>query len=323
MSKISVIIPVYNTEKYLGKCLESVCNQTLSDIEIICVNDCSPDGSLEILKKYACKDDRVKIIDFKENKGAAAARNAGMEVANGEYIGFVDSDDWVDSDFYEKLYNAAVKFDADVAKGDIYDFNENSREDVLTEFYNKNDKIRNNKAYFCYGFTSAIYKKVLIAKNKIEFPEGITYFEDPYFSILVSIFAKNVQVVDEAKYHYIRHSDSACHNCKNERATKDFIYAIELIYNILNKNNLSEEDYGIYVAFLLEQLIPWCSDFRIPEFANIQAIKALSTLFENSKFKIDTFLIKYFLNKRELSCKEYKKRNAELIKNLRTNLRRK
>ena len=94
-------------------------------------------------------------------------------------------------------------------------------------------------------------------------------------------------------------------------------------YELKVKNNLSEEDYGIYVAFLLEQLIPWCSDFRIPEFANIQAIKALSTLFENSKFKMDTFLIKYFLNKRELSCKEYKKRNAELIKNLRTNLRRK
>ena len=105
--KVSVIIPVYNTEKYLEKCLYSVCNQTLSDIEIICINDCSTDNSREILNKYAADDERIKIINFEENKGAAAARNAGIDAATGEYIGFVDSDDYPDLDFYEKLYNKA------------------------------------------------------------------------------------------------------------------------------------------------------------------------------------------------------------------------
>ena len=109
MPKVSVIIPVFNTEKYLRKCLNSVCNQTLKDIEIICVNDSSTDDSLEILKEYAAKDERIKLINFIENKGAAAARNAGIDIARGEYIGFVDCDDYIDLDFYEKLYSKAIE----------------------------------------------------------------------------------------------------------------------------------------------------------------------------------------------------------------------
>ena len=90
MCKISVIVPVYNVAPYLPKCLDSICNQTLKDIEIICVNDCSTDSSFEILKEYSQKDSRIKLIDFKENKGVSAARNAGIKTAHGEYIGFVD-----------------------------------------------------------------------------------------------------------------------------------------------------------------------------------------------------------------------------------------
>ena len=91
MPKVSVIIPVYNTENYLRKCLDSVINQTLDDIEIICINDCSTDNSLNILKEYASKDERIKIIEFKENKGASVARNTGIAESNGEYIGFLIS----------------------------------------------------------------------------------------------------------------------------------------------------------------------------------------------------------------------------------------
>ena len=102
--KVSVIVPVYNCEKYLKKCLDSLVNQTLKDIEIICVNDGSTDNSGRILEEYT--DSRIKIIT-KENGGLSSARNAGIAVAKGEYLGFVDSDDWVDLDFYEKLYNTA------------------------------------------------------------------------------------------------------------------------------------------------------------------------------------------------------------------------
>ena len=116
MIGVSIIVPVYNTEEYLQKCLDSLTNQTLKNIEIICVNDGSTDNSLKILQDNAIKDDRIKIIN-QENKKQGAARNAGMQIATGEYIGFVDSDDWVDFDFYEKLYSAAKKHNFDIALG--------------------------------------------------------------------------------------------------------------------------------------------------------------------------------------------------------------
>ena len=139
MPKVSVIIPVYKTEDYLRKCLDSVCNQTLKDIEIICINDCSPDGCLEILKEYASKDERIKIIDFKENKGAACARNAGIDAAQGEYLGFVDSDDFIDLDFYEKLYIKAKETNAQIVKGV---FNTIAGKH---SFKTSNEKIKSNK----------------------------------------------------------------------------------------------------------------------------------------------------------------------------------
>ena len=114
MAKISVVVPVYNVEAYLERCLDSLINQTLSDIEIICVNDGSTDSSPEKLEEFAKKDSRIKIIN-QENGGLSAARNTGIEAATGEYIGFVDSDDYVDLDFYEKLYNAATSHNADIS----------------------------------------------------------------------------------------------------------------------------------------------------------------------------------------------------------------
>lgn len=109
--KVSVIIPVYNTAPYLERCLDSAINQTLKDIEIICVNDGSTDNSLEILQKYAQKDKRIKVVNFKENKGVSAARNKGINLAKGEFIGFLDSDDFIDPGWYENLYNQSEGYD--------------------------------------------------------------------------------------------------------------------------------------------------------------------------------------------------------------------
>ena len=158
--KVSVIIPVYNVEQYLEKCLDSVCGQTLKDIETICVNDCSADNSLAVLKDYAKNDNRVKLIDFKENKGVSAARNEGIRNAQGEYIGFVDSDDWIDLNFYEKLYNKAIETDADIVKGNLINYYKNKPN--TTAALNKLIEKEKNKLYFYCNFSSAIYKKELL-----------------------------------------------------------------------------------------------------------------------------------------------------------------
>ena len=104
MIKISIIIPVYNTEKYLKKCLDSIINQTLKSLEIICIDDCSTDNCLHILKEYQLKDNRIKIIEQKENKGQGVARNLGLNIAEGEYIMFLDPDDWLELNALEILY---------------------------------------------------------------------------------------------------------------------------------------------------------------------------------------------------------------------------
>ena len=120
MPKISIIIPVYNAEEYLKRCLNSIVNQTLKDIEIICVNDCSIDNSLEILNSYAQRDNRIKVIDCKTNGGESKARNIGLDNSTGEFLAFVDNDDELDLDFYEKLYKKAIEENADIAKAEVH-----------------------------------------------------------------------------------------------------------------------------------------------------------------------------------------------------------
>ena len=115
MPKVSIVMPTYKVEKYFRQCLESVINQTLTDIEIIPVDDGSPDNCGKIMDEYAAKDSRIKPI-HQENGGYGKAVNAGIEAATGEYIGIVETDDWIEPDMYEKLYNQAVKLDADVCK---------------------------------------------------------------------------------------------------------------------------------------------------------------------------------------------------------------
>ena len=114
MIKVSVIIPVFNVEKYLNQCLDSVCAQTLKDIEIICINDGSTDNSYNLLCEYAKLDSRIIIIN-QSNKGVSSARNAGVKLARGEFLCFIDSDDYVDSDYLEKLYQSAVTNNCEIA----------------------------------------------------------------------------------------------------------------------------------------------------------------------------------------------------------------
>lgn len=213
MIKISVIIPVYNVAEHLRKCLDSCLNQTLKEIEFICVNDGSTDNSLDILNEYALRDSRV-IVVTQENLKQGAARNTGIKLAKGEYIGFVDSDDYIDYDYFDKLYSAAKKFDADIAVASIIKHRKNyckynvkyNSEKVAEELQKKIKLCEDRKHRFFYAWNK-IYRKELIIENDIKFPEGRIY-EDVIFAMKAIYYANKVVSVPETKYHYIMHSNS-------------------------------------------------------------------------------------------------------------------
>ena len=259
MPKVSIIIPVYNTEKYLERCLESITNQTLSDVEIICINDYSTDNSLNILNKFADNDNRIKIINFDKNQGASVARNKGIEIAQGEYIGFVDSDDFIDLDFYEKLYNKAKETSADISKADIRMFNNETKDSKIEDWISINDLIKINKAYFTISFTSAIFSRQLIMDSKIRFPEGYSFFEDPCFTIQIVFYANKIEFVRSSNYYY-------CNNCNSETRKILNINHVQSTYNIskillpfINNNKINKEYYTIIFDFIVRQILIWCN----------------------------------------------------------------
>lgn len=284
MPEVSIIVPVFNREKYLKRCLESILSQTLSDIEIICINDCSKDNSLAILKQYAESDSRIKIIDFKENKGVSFARNEGIKASGGKYIAFVDSDDFIDPDFYKKLYTEAKKSGSDIVKGNIYNYNDDTNKSCLSDFYNMNSKIRKNSAYFYYGFTSAIYKTKFIKDNNIFFPEGINYFEDPYFSIKCINHTDNISIVEDAIYYYTENPDSLSKKHTSKKAYEDMKTAIFTTAGFLNNSSISKEKYLIIFKFLSGFILNHCCSSPLKEMQE-EAPEDILKLIDNIKFK--------------------------------------
>jgi len=282
MPKVSVIIPVYNTEKYLRKCLDSVLNQTLSDIEIICIDDCSTDGSLAVLKEYAASDSRIKIIEFKENKGAGAARNAGIKTATGEYIGFVDSDDYININFYSHLYNSIKDTNVEVAKGKLV-IQDVVYSPIKDAFYDINSDVIQNSAYFYHSFTTGLYKRELIKTNNIHFLENCSYFEDPYFSILVTLHCKKVNVVNNAFYYYVERKNSACDNDYINKFPHEKKAILELA-DILNKANIVKEHYIIAYGYLLRHSVS-VREIMIHSEEAVEYLDLLNFLYGNCKYK--------------------------------------
>jgi glycosyltransferase involved in cell wall biosynthesis len=242
---ISVIIPVYNVEEYLRKCLDSVVAQTHKNLEIICINDGSPDNCDAILDEYKKMDDRIRVIAFGENRGVAEARNTGLENAAGEYTGFVDPDDWLDNDFYEKLYEKAKETGAEITKGEIKMYFGEFGEQVFET--NSNGIIRQKgKHYFSYGIPSALYKTEFIKKNGINFPAGITNGEDGVFLTKALVLAGRLELEDSVRYHYLKREGSAHSQIYDRAKTANILKATGLMvsfYNSLDEKVLSIKEY--------------------------------------------------------------------------------
>ena len=263
MYKISIIIPIYNTEKYLRRCLDSVCNQTFGDIEIICINDCSTDGSLNILNEYAQKDNRIKIIDFKENRGVAIARNTGIDEAQGEYISFVDADDYVDLDFFEKLYNKAIKTNSKLVVSNVQLETENlqKQNDYIINDILK--KIKDQPLYYNQLFWLGLYNSNLLKSNSIKFIENCIYGEDRLLPLKAAYYAKKIETVYDTFYHYVRNSSSITKSLKNKKILQSFIFSLKNIFEFINNIEISSYDYTCVSEVFLENSLSFMLELDV------------------------------------------------------------
>lgn len=208
MTKISVIIPVYNTEKYIAECLDSIINQTLQDTEIICINDGSIDKSDKILDEYAQKDSRIKVL-HKKNEGVGITRNLGINTAAGEFVCFMDPDDlFPTDDILETLYNKAKENNVLIAGGEFSDFTDEdynltqNYDDSLDGYIFKEDKVVEYKDYqFDHGYTRFIYNRELLVENNIYFP-NYKRFQDPPFFVNAMIKANKFYALHKITYAY-------------------------------------------------------------------------------------------------------------------------
>lgn len=270
-AKVSIVMPIFNAEKYLHQSLGGLVKQTLKDIEIICVNDGSTDSSLEIIQQYAYHDKRIKVVD-KKNSGYGNTMNIGISIARGEYIGILEPDDFAESDMFEVLYQTAICHNADAVKSNFFKYSQ--KEDTNTFYevlaghpYNQTLDAWNNERILCLQpcIWSAIYKKTLLQDNNILFNEtpGASY-QDTSFDFKVWVCAKRVVFIKDAYLHYRIDNDSSSVNSSGKIfSICDEYHAIQ---TFLNQNITYKKHYSKILQVKKLDAYNWNLQRIAPEF---------------------------------------------------------
>ena len=268
MCDISVIVPIYNGEKYLKKCLDSILNQTLKDIEIICVNDGSTDGTAKILKKYSSKDNRIKVLST-ENNGQGFARNLALNEANGEYIAFVDADDWIDSNSLKSLFLKAKHDDLDLLFFQMVNYIDSSKKYVKTELYNHQcfeDNGINESTVFnlrdVHDFlfkipvcpVSKLYKTEFLKSNGFKFPEGML-FEDNVFFYNNFFKCSRAGFLKKHLYYRRRHENSVTQTFDESKF--DIIKVTNKMLSLFLDNNMYDLFKVDLINHTFSMLVEW------------------------------------------------------------------
>jgi len=246
MKKVSIIVPVYNVEKYLEKCLTSLVNQTLDNIEIIVVNDGTKDNSQIIIDKFKAQYPSKIVSIIKENGGQGSARNYGLKVASGEYIGYVDGDDYVDTTMFEKLYNVAKEDDSDIVICGNYVVDENNnviQKEILKIENNRKATISENRKILFdkMAVWNKIYKADFLKSTQLEF-RNKKWYEDFDFSVNVLLSSKSISIVEEPLYYYLIRQGSTMNN-SNINRNLEIKDAMCEITKFVKTNNLYDEFY--------------------------------------------------------------------------------
>ncbi len=253
---VSVIIPLYNTDAYLEKCLNSVCGQSLQDIEIICVDDCSPDRSAEIVSDMALTDKRISLIRHEKNLGQGGARNTGVRAASANYVGSVDGDDWIDAEMFQTLYDATQGETVDLVccgwklvdeSGEIISQQgrkpgvHDNRNDTLDIFEVLNPALWNK-----------LIRKSLITEHQIEFPHYLC-FEDLATTPRLVSKSNSVTVIEDRLYNYLRRENSQVVSYSSKQVY-DYIEAFSILRKYLIENNLLDHYFKEFCGMIQKHL---------------------------------------------------------------------
>ena len=270
MAEISLIIPAYNAENHIANCLDSLLNQINIDIEIIIVNDCSTDNTKEILNNYVERHNNIKIINTEKTSGPGIARNQGIECVTSQYIGFIDSDDWVDLNFYITLVDAIKNKNCDIAIAGIADEYNNTVSTSLRYAYNNfavidgktgiklMTKSCNLGMYITPIMNNKVYKTDFIKKYNIRCSENKSW-QDDFFSFFAILRAQKICVVPNIQYHYRQHENSITHNLTTSTVKID--NCIDVLIKIkeeLQAQDLyiaHEKDYNAFVERCITSLL--------------------------------------------------------------------
>ncbi len=258
--KVSVVVPVYNVEKYLKQCLDSLVNQTLEDIQIICVNDGSTDSSLNILEEYGKDDSRIQIVSQK-NKGLSGARNAGMKHIKGQYTFFIDSDDWIELDTLEQLYNESKTLDLDVLIYQVLNYHEDSGEFEETQYgcieavsESFDSKVFTYKDVLDVLFKiphsafNKLYKTSFLKNIQVEFLESLNYEDVPFF-FSVFLKASKVSILRKPLYFYRVREDSIMGSAGESSC--DIFKILEETRTIINQTDILETNFQDFLLYLI------------------------------------------------------------------------
>ena len=306
---ISVIIPVYNCENYLYNCLNSVLNQSYSDFEAICIDDCSTDSSLDILVYFSKKDGRIKILKNTKNKGVGYTRNKGLRCAKGDYIFFLDGDDWISLNAFEDLYKNAISNNSDIVFYKLSRFNAgefilNKPAFDLSVYFDKKTNfedftftykdIKNNVLNTSFAPYLKLYKKSFL--NSYEdciFPEGIVY-EDVVFHVKTILRASRISFVPKFLYVYkIDNQESIMHN---DSKIFDIFKIIDLVEEFIHDNNYFKELKLEFYSFKILQILQYLNKTNDENYFKITKDKfvELDSIFtEKNKIKLKTYVFNW------------------------------
>ena len=270
--KISIIVPMYNVEKYISKCLDSLVNQTLKDIEIIIIDDGSTDNSANIVKEYMKKYNNIILLSQK-NSGQAVARNNGIRKATGEFLCFVDSDDWIDLEMCEKLYNYNEK---DIVYSKFIYYYDQNKQIIPIDLYKK---VNNEQARYMFknsGPCQKIIRRSLIVDNNLFFPEGIIY-EDSAVIPALALYTDKIKYIDEPLYYYLQRMGSTMNVEKFSEKLLDVFKSVEVLENNF-KNGDKENKYSHELEYLFITYFLICASSRFLSYNRYEELNKISNI---------------------------------------------